>query len=204
MTYSHKTQVSISHKPPRPLADMCYPEISKGTTSKHTNGTDGEERRKSISSLSCTTSGRSVIFDLWFGKRPTFKNCALLLTDFAHLLLCWQDKSVIFSLSGLYVMKMSSRCHVTAECMLKGHVISHHLRAPGWPVTSRTGIMTSNNNTVWDSDPKRQSSWHACHFGLRDFTTVCDRTMIRWNNKPNKRKLFFFKVVKVKNMSHKK
>lgn len=200
MTYSQKAQVSISLKPPRPLADMGYPEISKGTTSKHTSGTDGEVRRKSISSLSCTSWGWSVTFDLWIWTWLAFKYCTLLLTFFSeymdtHLLLCWRERSPIFSLSGLYVIEisseMSSMCHVTAECMLKGHVISHHLRAPVWPLTSQTGIMTSNNNTVWGSDPKRQSSWHACHLGLRDFTAVCDRTEIRWYNKPYERKLFY-------------
>lgn len=178
----NSTHVSISLKLRRPLADVGYHEIGKGTTSKHTSGTDGEVRRKSISSLSCTSSGWSVTFDFWIWTGPAFKYCSFLLTlfsrymDFTYLLLCWQDRSPIFSLSGLYVMEisseMSSMCHVTAKCMLKGHVISYHLRVPAWPVTSRTGIITSNNNTVWDSDPKCQSSWHVSfrfkgfHYGV--------------------------------------
>lgn len=199
-TYSLKSQVSISRKPPRPLADMCYPKISKGTTFQ-AHQWDRWGGKKEIYFIPVMYPlGQSVTFNLWISTGPAFKYCRFLLTlfseymDFAHHLLCWQDKSPIFILSGLCVMEisseMSSMCHATTECVLKGHVISHHLRAPVWPVTSQTGIMTSNNNTVWGSDPKRQSSWHACHFGLRDFIAVCDRTEICWNTKHYGWKLF--------------
>lgn len=70
-------------------------------------GQIAEVRRKSISSLLCTSSGWSVTFDLWIWTGPAFKYCSFFpflyqgIQIFAHPPLCWQDISPIFSLGGL-------------------------------------------------------------------------------------------------------